>query len=63
MIETEIAVVGAGPAGLTAACESAQAGSKVMVFDENNQPGGQLVNRFINSLVQRNIWPVPEVLI
>ena len=45
MIETEIAVVGAGPAGLAAACEAAQVGSKVIVFDENNQPGGQLVKQ------------------
>ncbi|OFW62892.1 MAG: hypothetical protein A2Z35_04070 [Actinobacteria bacterium RBG_19FT_COMBO_36_27] len=45
MIETEIAIVGAGPAGLAAACASAQFGSKVVVFDENNQPGGQLVKQ------------------
>ena len=45
MIETEIAIVGAGPAGLAAACESAQVGSKVIVFDENNHPGGQLVKQ------------------
>ena len=45
MIETEIAIVGAGPAGLAAACEAAQVGSKVIVFDENNQPGGQLVKQ------------------
>ena len=45
MIETEIAIVGAGPAGLAAACEAAQVGSKVVVFDENNQPGGQLVKQ------------------
>ena len=45
MIETEIAIVGAGPAGLAAACEAAQAGSKVIVFDENHQPGGQLVKQ------------------
>ena len=45
MIETEIAIVGAGPAGLVAACEAAQVGSKVTVFDENNHPGGQLVKQ------------------
>jgi thioredoxin reductase/Fe-S-cluster-containing hydrogenase component 2 len=45
MLETEIAIVGAGPAGLTAACEAAQVGSKVMVFDENNHPGGQLMKQ------------------
>jgi len=45
MIETEIAIVGAGPAGLAAACEAAQVGSKVIVFDENHHPGGQLVKQ------------------
>jgi len=45
MIETEIAIVGAGPAGLAAACEAAQVGCKVTVFDEGNQPGGQLVKQ------------------
>ncbi len=45
MLETEIAIVGAGPAGLAAACEASQTGSKVIVFDENNQPGGQLVKQ------------------
>ena len=45
MIETEIAIVGTGPAGLAAACEAAQVGSKVTVFDEGNQPGGQLVKQ------------------
>ena len=45
MLETEIAIVGAGPAGLAAACEAAQVGSKVMVFDENNHPGGQLLKQ------------------
>ena len=45
MIKTEIAIVGAGPAGLAAACEAAQVGSKLKVFDENNYPGGQLVKQ------------------
>lgn len=45
MIEIEIAIVGAGPAGLAAACEAAQVGSKVMVFDEGSSPGGQLMKQ------------------
>lgn len=45
MIKTEIAIVGAGPAGLEAACEAAQVGSKVTLFDENNHPGGQLIKQ------------------
>ncbi|MBX7442948.1 MULTISPECIES: FAD-dependent oxidoreductase [unclassified Arthrobacter] len=38
---TRVAVVGAGPAGLTAARELAEAGAKVTVFDDGVRPGGQ----------------------
>ncbi len=37
-----IAVVGAGPAGLTAARDLAQRGYKVVVFEELSEPGGML---------------------
>ena len=37
-----IVVVGAGPAGLTAATEAATAGASVVVLDERTEPGGQL---------------------
>lgn len=42
IIETDVAVIGAGPAGLSAATEAASAGAKVLVIDENSRPGGQL---------------------
>ena len=35
-------VVGAGPAGLTAAFEAARLGHKVSLFDKSNEPGGQI---------------------
>lgn len=35
-------IVGAGPAGLSAAIEAAKYGVKATVIDENDQPGGQL---------------------
>jgi len=35
-------VIGAGPAGLSGVIESAKMGVKVVVFDENKKPGGQL---------------------
>ena len=38
----ELIVIGAGPAGLSAAIEGAKAGMRVAVFDENARPGGQL---------------------
>jgi len=52
IIETDIAIVGAGAAGLSAAAEAARAGAKVMVFDENRLPGGQLfkqIHKFFGS--------------
>ena len=36
--ETDIAVIGAGSAGLSAACQAAAAGAKVLVIDENHLP-------------------------
>lgn len=41
MITTDIAIVGAGPAGIAAATEAAAAGAGVLVLDEYSQPGGQ----------------------
>ncbi|TPL02143.1 MULTISPECIES: (2Fe-2S)-binding protein [unclassified Mesorhizobium] len=38
----DIAVVGAGPAGLAAATLAAEAGARVVLFDENAAPGGQI---------------------
>ena len=48
----EMIVVGAGPAGLCAAIEAANAGMDVAVFDENARPGGQLfkqIHKFFGS--------------
>lgn len=41
MLETEIAIVGAGPAGLSAALQASQAGATVTLIDEYHRPGGQ----------------------
>ncbi|MBI3042728.1 MAG: FAD-dependent oxidoreductase [Betaproteobacteria bacterium] len=40
-LDTDIAVVGAGPAGLAAALAAAGAGARVTVLDEYPEPGGQ----------------------
>jgi NADPH-dependent 2,4-dienoyl-CoA reductase/sulfur reductase-like enzyme len=48
----EIAVVGAGPAGLSASIEAARAGARVTLIDENAKPGGQLfkqIHKFFGS--------------
>lgn len=42
MRSVEVVVVGAGPAGLSAAIAAAEAGAKVLVIDENRQAGGQI---------------------
>lgn len=39
---THLIIVGAGPAGLSAAIEAAEKGLEVVFFDENAKPGGQL---------------------
>ena len=48
----ELIVIGAGPAGLSAAIEAAEKGMHVVVFDENARPGGQLfkqIHKFFGS--------------
>ncbi|MCL5676602.1 MAG: NAD(P)-binding protein [Firmicutes bacterium] len=42
MRKVELAVIGAGPAGLTAATEAARLGMQVTVIDESPEPGGRL---------------------
>lgn len=39
---TDVIVVGAGPAGLSAAAEAATYGLQVLLLDEQNHPGGQI---------------------
>ncbi|MFL2856940.1 MAG: (2Fe-2S)-binding protein [Planctomycetota bacterium] len=42
IIETGLAVIGAGPAGLAAACVAAELGMKVVIIDESMGPGGRI---------------------
>ncbi|MCX8014424.1 MAG: FAD-dependent oxidoreductase, partial [candidate division WOR-3 bacterium] len=43
--EFEIAIVGAGPAGLSAGIVSAELGAKVVIIDDNPVVGGQLIKQ------------------
>jgi sarcosine oxidase subunit alpha len=43
--ETDIAVVGGGPAGLCAAATAAQLGARVVLVDDNPRLGGQLIKQ------------------
>ena len=48
----DLIIVGAGPSGLSAGIEAAKRGMKVVVFDENARPGGQLfkqIHKFFGS--------------
>lgn len=56
MIDAELVIVGAGPAGLSAAIEAAQCGAKVLLIDENAKAGGQLfkqIHKFFGSSAHR----------
>jgi NADPH-dependent 2,4-dienoyl-CoA reductase/sulfur reductase-like enzyme len=41
-VRAEVAVVGAGPAGIAAAVRAGEAGRRVVLLDENPRPGGQI---------------------
>ena len=52
----DLIIVGAGPSGLSAAIEAAKRGIDVIVFDENEKPGGQLfkqIHKFFGSKEHR----------
>lgn len=52
----DLIIVGAGPSGLSAAVEAAKRGLEVVVFDENEKPGGQLfkqIHKFFGSKEHR----------
>ena len=42
---TDVAIIGAGPAGLSAAIQAATMGARVTLIDENAQAGGQLIKQ------------------
>jgi NADPH-dependent 2,4-dienoyl-CoA reductase/sulfur reductase-like enzyme len=45
LAEFDVAVAGAGPAGIAAACRAAEAGARVIVLDEAGGTGGQIWRR------------------
>lgn len=51
-IRADVVVVGAGPAGLAAACRAAEAGANVLLLDEAPAPGGQVWRRHATRLAR-----------
>jgi len=52
MLRTDVAVIGGGAAGLSAAIEASRLGARVHLVDENARPGGQLfkqIHKFFGS--------------
>lgn len=45
MLKPDLLIVGAGPAGMSAAIVAARAGLKVVVVDEQPTPGGAVLLR------------------
>jgi len=45
ILETDVAIVGAGPAGLSAAIETTKLGVETVIVDENDRIGGQLIKQ------------------
>ena len=57
----DMIVIGAGPAGLSAAIEAAKKGLKPIVFDENAKPVGQLfkqIHKFFGSKELHRLYNV-----
>ncbi len=50
--QVQVAIVGGGPAGLSAALAAASAGATTVLFDENPRPGGQLRYRLAELRLQ-----------
>lgn len=45
MVETEVVIIGGGPAGMCAALEASSYGSKVLLIERNHDLGGQLTKQ------------------
>ena len=52
-LECDVLVVGAGPAGMSAATQLAEAGVTVVVADERSEPGGQFFKQLACAIASR----------
>jgi thioredoxin reductase/bacterioferritin-associated ferredoxin len=53
--QTDLVIVGAGPAGLAAACSASNCGLEVTLVDEQSSPGGQLFRNIESPLGQASL--------
>lgn len=58
----KVAVIGAGPAGLTCAYLLAQRGFKVTVFEKNSEPGGQLILAAAPPEKAKTAWAIEDMV-
>ena len=60
MKDIELAIIGAGPAGLSASLEAAKSGVKVVLIDENMRPGGQIYRQPSENFILNNKNPTSK---
>ena len=58
----KVAVIGAGPAGLTCAYLLAQRGFRVTVFEKNSEPGGQLLLAAAPPEKAKTAWAIEDMV-
>ena len=58
----KVVVIGAGPAGLTAAETMAKRGFKVSLYDKNATPGGQVRTAAACDLKDKLIWSIEDLM-
>ncbi len=57
-----VAVIGAGPAGLTAAVALQRRGFQVTVFEKNDRPGGQVITAAAGHLKDKLYWCIEDLM-